>query len=48
MLVARNAVKTFPYIIIPVMKATDGKLLPWLTGCLTESGLPARNAETYK
>ena len=42
--VARNAVKTFPYII----EATDGKLLPLLTGCLTESGLPARNAETYK
>ena len=48
MLVARNAVKTFSYIIIPVMKATDGKLLPMLTSCLTESGLPARNAETYK
>ena len=30
MLVARNAVKTFSYIIIPVMKATDGKLLPLL------------------
>ena len=48
MLVAKNAVKTIPYIIVPVMKGTDGKLLPLLTGCLTESGLPARNAETYK
>ena len=48
MLVARNSVKTFSYFIIPVMKATDGKLLPMLTSCLTESGLPARNAETYK